>query len=76
MGQSRTEGEKEVRSWGFDKVFSWRDGPYVIESILNFAFRVLMYSVIQECALPSALPCWPNDPSHLNRLIHGVISRR
>ncbi len=27
--RSQKEGEAEVRSWGFKRVFTWTDGPYV-----------------------------------------------
>jgi hypothetical protein len=27
---SRSESEQEVRSWGFETVYTWTDGPYVI----------------------------------------------
>tara|TARA_R110002003_G_scaffold206_13_gene15835 strand:- start:3413 stop:3748 length:336 start_codon:yes stop_codon:yes gene_type:complete len=31
MPKSRKEAESEVRSWGFNHVFTWTDGPWVPE---------------------------------------------
>ena len=33
MTISRAEAERQVRSWGFDHVFTWTDGPSVTPSL-------------------------------------------
>ena len=46
--------EQTVKGWGFEHVFTWRDGPYEPQSHTHTQRLLMIFFSHQECALPAA----------------------